>query len=110
MFKLKKEAAQAHMSLHLSKFHIVGNLMFRLKCTFKDAKGNKSHELPHFLQSKGIHAKKQQHTHTKHLNPLITNYSAVCYFQTNQQLRVLHAHHNEFRDVAGKAIGKAIGG
>ena len=103
------------MSLHLSKFHIVGNLMLRLKCTFKDAKGNTSHELPHFLQSKGIHAKKKKKkkkkkTHTKHLNPLITIYSAVCYFQTNQQLRVLHAHHNEFRDVAGKAIGKAIGG
>ena len=43
------------MSLHLSKFHIVEKLMLVLKCTFKDTKGNISHELPHLLQSKGIH-------------------------------------------------------
>ena len=29
-----KEAAQARLSLHLSKCHIVGNHMSRLKCTF----------------------------------------------------------------------------
>ena len=48
-------------------------------------------------------------THINHLKPLIKSDSTACSFQTNQQLRVLHAHHNEFRDVAGKAIGKAIG-
>ena len=31
-FQAKKEAAQAHLSLHLSKCHIVGNLMSRLIC------------------------------------------------------------------------------
>ena len=30
--KLKKEAKQARLNLHLSKFHIGGNHMSRLKC------------------------------------------------------------------------------
>ena len=34
--KLKKEAAQAHLSLHLSKYHIVGNHMSRLNYTFQE--------------------------------------------------------------------------
>ena len=31
------------------------------------------------------------------------------YKQVSAQLRVLHAHHNEFRELAGKALGSIIG-
>ena len=38
-FKARQEAAQACLSLHLSKCHIVGNHMSQLKCKGADSNG-----------------------------------------------------------------------
>ena len=40
----------------------------------------------------------------------IQDNKAICIFlQVSPQLRVLHAHHNEFQEQGGHAIGQVIG-